>query len=121
MEAGLLEQVLEECWPLECDAVGPAIRNDILAGRRFEPTKAGSSVDLERTVTVLSAAVALVKNLMDIAVRIRDEQKRSPTAEEITASAKSPVDQCDAEGSVIDGAKRDEAARAIVRRLEDPK
>jgi hypothetical protein len=90
-----LVRILEDCYPIEVDYVGPSVLEDIVDGVQFGRSERSSNLDLSSSIEILVAAVTLGKAIMEIYIILRDELQRPPTSTEIKeklASAKEPID-----------------------------
>jgi hypothetical protein len=118
MQADIIKEVLEECWPLECDAVGPALLKDIVAERELEATAAGSNLTQGEASALLILALGVVKELLGVANEIVKIQKRIPSAEEVAKGTSLTAETVDPTTPTIDDTKRAEAAKSVVDRVK---
>lgn len=80
----LVKEILKKVFPIEYDAVGTSLVNEIVMNDvEFESPTGGQNLDLQALLVLLATASTLIKNVIDIYQKIKDKKEAAPKLKEI--------------------------------------
>lgn len=112
----LIDGVLSEQYPLECEAVGPTNVNDIVKGGvEFAAAEHGSYMDFSEAIATLVVAATFIKAVLEAYATVKKEMMRDPKKDELEIRI---VTSNEVTKSLNDEA-RDQLVDAVIRKLSD--
>ena len=80
----VVKKIITEKFPEACDRVGPTTVSDIVEGKGdFKDSPSGRFIDIWHLIQIITAAVTMVRFLMEIYPIVAARLKRKPTKQEM--------------------------------------